>query len=141
MKRSFIVTITPMLLAVASAAQAEVYKCDGPNGPVFSDYKCGSDATTVEFEETSGISGVSDEVKADLARKKEQREKAESELEPNPNANPSYQFNTINTEPAGYWYPGSYWLPGNRPPHVRPPRPPQPPPEKPPETSVIRLKR
>jgi len=141
MNRPGIIPIASILLAISSAAQAEVYKCDGPNGPVYSDYKCGSDATTVELEETSGISGVSDEVKVELARKKEEREKAEAEPALNPNLNPSYQFNTINTEPAGYWYPGSWGLPGNKPPHVRPPRPPQPPPEKPPDTSVIRLKR
>ena len=129
-------------MTVSSAALGEVYKCDGPDGPVYTDRKCGPDATSVEFTESSGISGVSDEVKAELARKKAERKAAETEPELNPNANPVYQFNTINTEPAGYWLPGSFWRPGNRPPHR--PRPPQRPPQKPPEVtkpSVLRLQR
>jgi len=137
--RNFCRVLIPVTtLTISSAALAEVYKCDGPNGPIFSDRKCGPDATSVEFDETSGISGVSDEVKAELARKKAEREKAETDLKPNPNANTTYQFNTINTEPAGYWLPGSFWRPGNRPPQR--PRPPQKPPEVT-EPSVIRMKR
>jgi len=134
--------IAVTMMAVSWAAWAEVYKCDGPDGPVYTDRKCGPDATSVEFTESSGISGVSDEVKAELARKKAEREKAETDLALNPNANTTYQFNTINTEPAGYWLPGSFWRPGNRPPQR--PKPPQRPPQKPPEISdpsVIRLKR
>lgn len=132
------VLIPVTMIAMSSAAPAEVYKCDGPNGPIFSDQKCGPDATSIEFTETSGISGVSDEVKAELARKKAEREAAKPDLELNPDAKTSYQFNTINTEPAGYWLPGSFWRPGNRPPHR--PKPPQKPPEVT-EPSVIRLKR
>ncbi len=142
MKKHCKVLIPVTMLAVASAASAEVYKCDGPDGPVYSDRKCGPDATSVEFADTSGISGVSDEVKAELARKKAERAEAETDLELNPNANTTYQFNTINTEPAGYWLPGSFWRPGNRPPQR--PKPPQRPPHKPPgvtEPSVIRMKR
>jgi len=136
-------TLLPVtLMAMSSAALAKVYKCDGPNGPIYTDRECGPNATSIEFTESSGISGVSDEVKAELARKKAEREKAVTDLELNPNANTTYQFNTINTEPAGYWLPGSFWRPGNRPPQR--PRPPQKPPQKPPEVtdpSVIRLKR
>lgn len=124
------------LVAMSSAALAEVYKCDGPDGPIFTDRKCGPDATSIEFAETSGISGVSDEVKAELARKKSERNKADPELPLNPNANATYQFNTINTEPAGYWLPGSYWGPGNRPPQrpMLPQKPTVPP-------TTIRMKR
>jgi len=142
MKKHCKVLISVIMLTIAPAASGEVYKCDGPDGPVYSDRKCGPDATSIEFTETSGISGVSDEVKAELARKKAERAEAETDLELNPNANTTYQFNTINTEPAGYWLPGSFWGPGNRPPQR--PRPPQKPPQKPPEVtdpSVIRLKR
>jgi len=134
--------ITVTMMAFSWAALSEVYKCDGPDGPVYADRRCGPDATSVEFTESSGIGGVSDEVKTELARKKAEREKAETGLELNPNANTTYQFNTINTEPAGYWLPGSFWRPGNRPPQR--PRPPQKPPQKPPEVtepSVIRMKR
>lgn len=142
MKKLCKTLISVTMMAISPAALAEVYKCDGPNGPIYTDRKCGPDATSVEFTESSGISGVSDEVKAELARKKAEREKADTELELNPNANTTYQFNTINTEPAGYWLPGSFWRPGNRPPQR--PKPPQRPPQKPPEVtdpSVIRLKR
>jgi len=139
MKKFCKILIPVTMAAMSTAALAEVYKCDGPNGPVYTDRKCGPDATSVEFDETSGISGVSDEVKAELARKKAEREKAEPELPLNPNANATYQFNTINTEPAGYWLPGSFWGPGIRPPHR--PKPPQPPqkPTVPPTT--IRMER
>ena len=140
--KKFCRLLVPMtLVAMSSAALAEVYKCDGPDGPIYTDRKCGPDATSVEFSESSGISGVPDEVKDELARKKSEREKAESDLKLNPNANATYQFNTINTEPAGYWLPGSFWRPGNRPPHrpKPPPRPPQQPPRA--DPSVIRLKR
>ena len=142
MKKFCKVLIPLTLMTLSSAALAEVYKCDGPDGPVYTDRKCGPDATSVEFTESSGISGVSDEVKAELARKKAEREAVETEPELNPNANPVYQFNTINTEPAGYWLPGSFWRPGNRPPQR--PKPPQRPPQKPPEVtkpSVLRLQR
>lgn len=139
MKKICELLVSLTLVAMSSAALAEVYKCDGPNGPIYTDRKCGPDATSVEFAETSGISGVSDEVKAELARKKAERAKVETELPLNPNANATYQFNTINTEPAGYWLPGSFWGPGNRPPHR--PKPPPPPlkPTVPPTT--IRMKR
>jgi len=124
------------LMAMSSAALAEVYRCDGPDGPIYTDRKCGPDATNVEFTQSSGISGVSDEVKDELARKKAERKKAEPDPALNPNANATYQFNTINTEPAGYWLPGSFWRPGARPPHR--PMPPQKPTVPP---TTIRMKR
>jgi len=63
-------------MAVTPLATAQIYKCDGPDGPIYSDSECGPGATNVEIEDTSGISGVSDETKNELAERKEQREEA-----------------------------------------------------------------
>lgn len=65
-------------MAITPLAAAQIYKCDGPDGPVYSDKECGPDATNVEIEETSGISGVSEETKGELAERKEQREEAKT---------------------------------------------------------------
>ena len=48
-------TLTALItLVITPAAVAEIYKCDGPDGPIFSDKKCGSDAANVELPESSG---------------------------------------------------------------------------------------
>ena len=54
MKRHRISLFTLITLAITPAAVAEIYKCDGPDGPIFSDKKCGSDAANVELPESSG---------------------------------------------------------------------------------------
>jgi hypothetical protein len=64
------------VLTNVSVAVAKVYKCDGPDGPVYSDKECASDATVVELSDSTGISGVSDETKTDLAQKKSDRNEA-----------------------------------------------------------------
>lgn len=131
------------LVTLSSAAHAEIYRCNGPDGPIFSDQKCGPNATTVQMTVTSGIDGgVPDDVKAELARKKAARQQNDSALEPNPNANANYEINTIDTGVDGYLYPGNYWAPGHRP--VQRPKPPvDRPVARPPvsEPSVVRLKR
>jgi hypothetical protein len=95
------VLITLIALAITPMATAQVYKCDGPDGPVYSDRKCGPDATHVELSKTSGVSGVSDETKAELAEKKANREQAH-----NRNIDQtefSNRNSTVTTEPAGRW--------------------------------------
>ena len=51
---SLFTLITLITLVITPAAVAEIYKCDGPDGPIFSDKKCGSDAANVELPESSG---------------------------------------------------------------------------------------
>ena len=62
----------------ASAAQAEIYRCDTPEGPVFSDQACGDEATSITLDEdSSGISGgPPEEVRESLAAKRQAREEA-----------------------------------------------------------------
>jgi hypothetical protein len=101
-------------LLISPMAIAEIYKCDGPDGPVYSDMKCGPGAATVKIAHTSGVSGVSDETKAELAQKKANR--AEDRANNN-TASPTtnYQFNTVNTEPSGRWLRRPYRKPHDRP--------------------------
>lgn len=104
-----------LVLAFSSLATAQIYKCDGPDGPIYSDQECGPNAASVELAETSGVSGVSDETKAELAQKKAQREEARTKnSNANTNTNSNYQFNTENTEPAGLWR-RPYRKPGSNP--------------------------
>ena len=113
MKKSRTVLIAVASLLISPMAIAEIYKCDGPDGPVYTDRKCGPDAATVELADTSGLSGVSDETKADLARKKAER--AEARANSTTSAVNNYQYNTVNTEPAGRWVRRPYRRPGDRP--------------------------
>jgi len=93
--------IALIALAITPMATAQVYRCDGPDGPVFSDRKCGPDATNVELSESSGLSGVSDESKAELAKKKADREQARNSN--NNGAVISNRNSALATEPAGRW--------------------------------------
>ena len=88
-------------LAFTPVASAQIYKCDGPDGPIYTDQECGPDATNVELSHTSGLSGVSDQTKAELAQKKADREEARN-LNNNATVN-NNQYNTLSTEPAGRW--------------------------------------
>ena len=118
MKKSRTVLIAMASLLISPMAIAEIYKCDGPDGPVYTDRKCGPDAASVELAESSGLSGVSDETKADLARKKAERVETRANSS-NPSPVNNYQFTTINTEPAGRWLRRPYRKPHDRP-HDRP---------------------
>ncbi len=88
-------------LAITPMASAQVYKCDGPDGPVYSDRECGPDATHVEISKSSGLSGVSDETKAELAEKKADREQARDRN--NDTATTYNRNSSLTTEPAGRW--------------------------------------
>lgn len=70
----------PPCLAPGAAAD-EIYRCETPEGTVYSDLECGTGAEVVELEpETAGIvPGPPQEVRDQLARKREERMKAEAE--------------------------------------------------------------
>lgn len=105
-------------LAITPAATAEIYKCDGPDGPVYTDRECGPDATNVEISDTSGLGAITEETKAELAKKKADREDARKRNEGDTVIN--NQYTTINTQPERYWT--------GRPYIRKPPLDPQPPP-------------
>jgi len=95
------ILITLITLVITPAVVAEIYKCDGPDGPIYSDKECGSDSANVELLESSGLSGVSEEDKADLAEKKQEREQARSQNQQGSVVNSQNSVNT--TEDPGYW--------------------------------------
>jgi hypothetical protein len=72
MKMRFLITV----LAVAPlCAQAQIYRCDTPDGPVFSDEKCGEQARVVTLgDESQGLGGgPSEEVREYLDKKRQER--------------------------------------------------------------------
>ena len=107
-RASLITLVTLAALAITPATVAEIYKCDGPDGPIYSDRKCGSDAANVELQESSGLSGVSEQDKADLAEKKLEREQARSQNQQGSVVNS--QNNVYPTEDPGYWARDGYRL-------------------------------
>ena len=110
--RASLITLVALValaaLAITPAAVAQIYKCDGPDGPIYSDRKCGSDAANVELQESSGLSGVSEQDKADLAEKKLEREQARSQNQQGSVVNS--QNNVYPTEDPGYWARDGYRL-------------------------------
>ena len=89
-------------LAISPIAIAQVYKCDGPDGPVYTDKACEPGAAAMEFEETSGVSGVSDSEKADLADKKAEREQSRASRSSNTPA-VNYPIQSTGNEVDGRW--------------------------------------
>ena len=73
MNRYVKILILLISVAITQLASAQIYKCDGPDGPIYSDKECGPGATNVEIDETAGVSGVSEETKTELAAKKAER--------------------------------------------------------------------
>ena len=72
--RIFITTL--IVLANTPVAMAQIYKCDGPDGPIYSDQECAPDAATVDIPDSAGLAGVSDEEISELAEKKSDRDQA-----------------------------------------------------------------
>lgn len=70
MNRRRTILVALITLAITPIAAADIYKCNGPDGPVYTDWKCGPDATNVELLDSSGLGGISDETKTQLAEKK-----------------------------------------------------------------------
>ena len=113
MKRYKFALPTLIMLAISPLATAQIYKCDSPDGPIYTDRKCGPDATSVEVADTSGLSGVTDETKAELAARKAEREQAREERRQRGNNETviNNQYTTVNTEPAGRWLYPRPWRP------------------------------
>ena len=122
MKRCKTCLVVLFALATTPLAIAEIYKCDGPDGPIFSDRECGPGATSVELAETSGLVGISDETKTELAEKKAEREAERNEARQRKGNTTviNNQYTTVNTEPAGYWLRRPYRRPGHGRPEVPP---------------------
>ena len=116
-KTALVILVT---LATSPMATAQIYKCDGPDGPIYTDRECGPGSESVELSDTSGLSGVSDETKAELAARKADREQArEEERKRNNNRTViNNQYTTINTEPAGRWLYPRPWRPKPEKPEV-----------------------
>ncbi len=104
-RTSLFTLVTLITLVVTPAAAAQIYKCDGPDGPVYSDKECGSDAANVELPESSGLSGVSEQDKADLAEKKQEREqeREQAQSQNQKGSEVNNQNNVYSTEDPGYW--------------------------------------
>jgi len=103
-RASLITLITLLTMVITPAAVAQIYKCDGPDGPVYSDRKCGPDAANVEVRESSGLSGVTEQDKINLAEKKLEREQARSQNQQGSALN--NQSNAYTTESPGRWVRG-----------------------------------
>lgn len=95
-------------LVITSTAVAQIYTCDGPDGPIYSDRKCGPDAVSVEVRDSSGLSGISDEDKSVLAARKLEREQAQGQNQKNRVIN--NQGNSYTTESPGRWASGRHRL-------------------------------
>lgn len=111
-----IILATLISLAITPMAAADIFKCNGPDGPVYTDRECGPDATNVELSDSSGLGGITEETKAVLAEKKASREKARNQVKNTTVIN--NQYTTINTPPV-YWPNRPYWR--GKPPVARPP--------------------
>jgi len=118
------------LLLTAASAEAQIFRCETPDGLIFSDSPCSAEAEVVNVDNVSaGISGgPSEEVKAELAEKKAQRaeereqaRKLRASQPPQPVYLPAPAGQTVIY--PGYWP----WRPDYRP-HPEPPGP-QPKPE------------
>jgi hypothetical protein len=109
---TLVTLVTLTALAIAPVTVAEIYKCDGPDGPVYSDQKCGSEASSVELQESSGLSGVSEQDKADLAEKKLEREQERKQA-----PSQTQQGIVVNNQNTVYTTenPGNLVRDGNRP--------------------------
>jgi len=98
------ILVTLILLANASVAMAQIYKCDGPQGPVYSDRECEPNAATFDVLETSGLVGISEDEKAVLAEKKTARDQAYNRT--NDDALMVNQNDTLTTQNNGRWVRG-----------------------------------
>ena len=110
-RTNLITLVILVTLVITPAAIAQIYKCDGPDGPVYSDKECGPGAANVELTESSGLSGVTEQDKINLAEKKLEREQARSQNQQGSAVN--NQSNSYTTESPGRWVRGRN-LPKNR---------------------------
>jgi hypothetical protein len=109
-----------LMMAVTPLGASQIFKCDGPDGPVYTDRPCEPGAEQVQLTESSGVSGVSDETKAELARKKEERQQKNNLRESG--APVINHYDVVDNSNSGWWTRGRNPL--NRPPLNNRPRPP-----------------
>ncbi len=101
---NLVILVTLVALVITPAAVAQIYKCDGPNGPIYSDKECGPDAANVEVLESSGLSGVTEQDINALAEKKLEREQAREQAQSRNQQGTvvNNQNNVYTTEDPGY---------------------------------------
>ena len=101
---NLVILVTLVALVITPAAVAQIYKCDGPNGPIYSDKECGLDAANVEVLESSGLSGVTEQDINALAEKKLEREQAREQAQSRNQQGTvvNNQNNVYTTEDPGY---------------------------------------
>ena len=133
-RTSLITFVILTTLVITPAAVARIYKCDGPDGPIYSDQECGPNAANVVLQDSSGLSGVAEEDKTALAERKLEREEErikERELARSRRQQTTVINNQYSTYTSGY--PGRWWglnrpghgdkpvnLPANPKPIIRP---------------------
>lgn len=100
-RTSLVTLVILATLVITPTAVAQIFKCDGPDGPIYSDQECGPDAANVQVRESSGLSGVSEEDKSALAARKQEREQAQGQ---NQQRNVTdNQSSSYTTESPGRW--------------------------------------
>ena len=104
-RANLVTLVTLATLAITPAAVAQIYKCDGPDGPIYSDRKCGSEAVNVELQESSGLSGVTEQDISYLDEKKREREKKREQARSQNQQGRvlNNQDNVYTMEDPGYW--------------------------------------
>ncbi len=107
-RTSLITLVTLATLFITPAAVARIYKCNGPDGPIYSDKECGPDAANVEVLESSGLSGVTEQDINALAEKKLEREQAREQAQSRNQQGTvvNNQNNTYTAENPGRWVRG-----------------------------------
>jgi hypothetical protein len=120
MKTYKIFLLALISMAIAPFATAQVFKCDGPDGPIYSDRECEPGAEKVELSQSSGLGGISDETKAELAQKRQAREQERNQASNAGTVN--NQYNVASDQNTGVWRRGRPRVnnPANKVPVARP---------------------
>lgn len=64
-----------ILMAFVPTSIAQIYKCETPDGPVFSDLECSSEAQLIELEDSSGLGVAVSQAERDaIVSNREQRD-------------------------------------------------------------------
>ncbi len=114
------------LALVASFTEAQIYRCETSQGPVFSDTLCGDQAELITIgDDSSGITpGPPDETREYLARKREERAEARKEKAQGQVFRAHNHPEQQSVEYPAYWPAGRYWhRPIHRPRPDHPSRP------------------
>lgn len=94
--------VLPALLPLVASAQ--IFRCETPEGPVFSDRLCGEAAEVVQLRaDTAGLGGgASEEVRAYLAQKRDERA-AERETAQDRDSQAPAPAPQVIEQPVMYW--------------------------------------